>query len=84
MGHAAGAGKLLFKFPGQGSFHANILREIFGREDCRPHFDTADRIGRRNWGRGFRPLDAAADGVVFGDGGLCPEMGEAGDGKYGK
>ena len=84
MGHAAGAGKLVFTFPDQGSFHANILRELFEREDCRPHFDTADRIGRRTLGHGLRPLDAAADGVVFVDGAVCRKMGEARDGKYGK
>src|SRR5580658_8253563 len=56
MGHAAGAGKLVFTFPGQGSFHANIPRELFEREGCRQHFETADRISRRILGHAFLPL----------------------------
>jgi hypothetical protein len=68
MGHAAGAGKLVFKFPVQGSFHAHILRETFEREGCRPHFDMAERIGRLTL-------------ALFVDGLLCRKMEEARNGK---
>ena len=37
-------GKLLFTFPGQGSFNGDILRELFDRAPDRQEFQLADEI----------------------------------------
>jgi 3-oxoacyl-(acyl-carrier-protein) synthase/NAD(P)-dependent dehydrogenase (short-subunit alcohol dehydrogenase family) len=60
MGQTAGTGKLVFTFPGQGSFHATILGELFARPTYGPHFEMADRISRRILGHAFLPLAQAA------------------------
>ena len=56
MRSTASVGKLVFTFPGQGSFHANILSELFERDTFRSQFDAADRITRRILGQPFLPL----------------------------
>src|SRR6185436_3107906 len=60
MRSTGSVGKLVFTFPGQGSFHANILSELFERDAYRPQFDAADRITRRILGQPFLPLTQGA------------------------
>jgi acyl transferase domain-containing protein/NAD(P)-dependent dehydrogenase (short-subunit alcohol dehydrogenase family) len=56
MDDAAAAGKLVFTFPGQGSYHARILEELFQHNPYRAQFEAADRISRRILGHEFLPL----------------------------
>jgi 3-oxoacyl-(acyl-carrier-protein) synthase/NAD(P)-dependent dehydrogenase (short-subunit alcohol dehydrogenase family) len=59
MDSAAAGGKLVFTFPGQGSYHAQVLAELFERYPYRAQFETADRTSRRILGHEFLPLAAA-------------------------
>ena len=56
MVNAAAAGKLVFTFPGQGSYHAQILEELFNRYPYGAQFEAADRISRRILAHEFLPL----------------------------
>lgn len=53
---AAAAGKLVFTFPGQGSYHAPVLEELFTRYPYGVQFEAADRTSRRILGHEFLPL----------------------------
>ena len=59
MDSAAAGGKLVFTFPGQGSYHAQVLAELFERYPYRAQFEAADRTSRRILGHEFLPLAAA-------------------------
>jgi len=59
MDTVASLGKLVFTFPGQGSYHAQVLQELFERYPYAAEFETADRISRRILGHEFLPLVAA-------------------------
>ena len=58
MHDAAAAGKLVFTFPGQGSYHAPVLEELFERYPYGAKFEAADRTSRRILGHEFLPLAA--------------------------
>src|SRR5689334_11172487 len=58
MEDAAVEGKLVFTFPGQGSYHAAVLEELFQRYPYGPQFEAADRTSRRILGHEFLPLVA--------------------------
>ena len=58
MDDAAAAGKLVFTFPGQGSYHAQVLEELFRRFPYSAQFEAADRTSRRILGHEFLPLAA--------------------------
>ena len=53
-----GTGKLVFTFPGQGSYSAPVLEELYQRFPYNAQFDAADRIARRILGHAFLPLAA--------------------------
>jgi malonyl CoA-acyl carrier protein transacylase len=61
MANAATGGKLVFTFPGQGSYHAKILGELFERYPYGPQFEIANRISRRILGHEFLPLTRESD-----------------------
>jgi acyl transferase domain-containing protein len=53
---------MVFVFPGQGSYHYPILRELYeGYAEARSDFELADETCRRFFGIGFLPLVTAAD-----------------------
>jgi 3-oxoacyl-(acyl-carrier-protein) synthase/malonyl CoA-acyl carrier protein transacylase/NAD(P)-dependent dehydrogenase (short-subunit alcohol dehydrogenase family) len=56
MDLSGGAGKLVFTFPGQGSYSAPVLEELFRNYPCSQQFEAADRISRRILGHAFLPL----------------------------
>ena len=56
MDQAAAAGKLVFTFPGQGSYHSRILEELFERYPYAAQFEAANQTTRRILGREFLPL----------------------------
>src|ERR1035438_5493500 len=56
MDDAPAAGKLVFTFPGQGSYHAQVLEELFQRFPYIAQFEAADRTSRRIIGHEFLPL----------------------------
>jgi len=56
MDLSGGAGKLVFTFPGQGSYSAPVLEELFRNYPYSQQFEAADRISRRILGHAFLPL----------------------------
>jgi acyl transferase domain-containing protein/NAD(P)-dependent dehydrogenase (short-subunit alcohol dehydrogenase family) len=50
------AGKLVFTFPGQGSYNSEVLRELHDSFSYRAEFSRANEIARRILGHAFLPL----------------------------
>ena len=53
------AGKLLFTFPGQGSFNSDILRELYESFTYEAEFRSANRLALGILGHEFLPLVGA-------------------------
>ena len=56
MTNAPPAAKLALTFPGQGSFHGEVLGELYDSFKYREEFSRADEIARQILGCGFLPL----------------------------
>jgi acyl transferase domain-containing protein/NAD(P)-dependent dehydrogenase (short-subunit alcohol dehydrogenase family) len=68
------AGKLLFTFPGQGSFNTEVLRELYESFSYEAEFQRANRLAESILGHGFLPLvssDADARNNALKS---CPEL----------
>ena len=72
------AGKLLFTFPGQGSFNSDVLRELYESFTYRAEFQCADRLALSILGHAFLPL--AGPDKDLRDKALksCPELDQIG------
>src|SRR6185503_20021659 len=71
---------LAFLFPGQGSYDAALLRELYDAHPGKRHyFEHADAVARRAWGHGFLPLIHATSNEEH-DALLrqCPELDQLG------
>ena len=75
MENLPAAGKLVFTFPGQGSYHGDVLRELYDSFSYREEFERANEIARRILGQQFLPLmenriQEQRDSVLK----TCPEL----------
>ena len=71
--------KLVFTFPGQGSFNAGVLRELHQQASYRAEFSTANEIARRILGQEFRPLfEESSAQEQYSVLAACPELDQVG------